>query len=209
MHSISHHKLATVVVNQDIHFPTPPLNRESIVREEARFVAVAGLPSIAAGKLPARFTLRKVTDCKPPKLNEAHVRITRPPELTPLQTVFRRTLFTHEFVHLRRDIELAPERVRILVDRVLRQTQRVESRIMERAATVVRQSLSRMADHTSVRSANAEPATNAVPAMRQGVNPSPQSTSYPGAPSIEALTDQVVQQIDRRMTAWRERMGRI
>jgi hypothetical protein len=35
--------------------------------------------------------------------------------------------------------------------------------------------------------------------------------NMPGSPplNIETLTDQVVQQIDRRITAWRERMGKI
>jgi hypothetical protein len=49
-----------------------------------------------------------------------------------------------------------------------------------------------------------QPVTTTVPTHPWMTNPSP----IP-AFNIEQLTDQVMRQMDRRMTAWRERRGRI
>jgi len=129
----------------------------------------------------------------------------------PLQGSFQRLHHVNEFTRKRRQSELINQDIRILVQRVVRRTQRVEERVAGTLALIARQR-SGFAARQSVAAMESRkattPDTHSTRGKRAGT--SMQNTSAPPTPiNIEALTDQVVQQIDRRMTAWRERMGKI
>jgi len=128
-----------------------------------------------------------------------------------LQGILQRLYHVNEFTRKREQSELKKQNLRILVQRVVRQTQRVEERVSGALALIARQR-SGFAARQSVAATESRKAT--TPDLHstrgRGAGTWMQNTSEPPAPvNIEALTDQVVQQINRRMTAWRERMGKI
>jgi hypothetical protein len=128
-----------------------------------------------------------------------------------LQGILQRLHHVNEFTRKREQSELKKQNVRILVQRVVRQTQRVEERVAGTLALIARQG-SGFAARQSVGATESRKAT--TPDLHstrgKGAFTRMQNTSEPPPPvNIETLTDQVVQQINRRMTAWRERMGKI
>jgi len=101
------------------------------------------------------------------------------------------------------------ERVLTIARQVVRQTQRVEERVHESMALLTRQTQAAAHQVTSTlatteHTAAGQPAITGVPTPPWMPHPSPTP-----AINLEQLTDQVMRQMDRRMTAWRERRGRI
>lgn len=179
-----------------------PILRETLLREQARllfslrsesrFVASAGVPALH----PTHSTQRR----------------------GPSQVSIHRTVVRHRVEHLKwrswflesvNKSELMNQNVRVLVERVARQTQRVEERVDERLTLTVRQTSGFAARQSAATTESRKAMTQGLHTTRgTGAGTWAQNTSPPSV-NIEALTDQVVQQIDRRMTASRERMGRI
>ena len=99
------------------------------------------------------------------------------------------------------------DRVETLVRRIVRRTRRVEEPISGSSPSVVRPTL-RPTERPVVQDEQGP-----VSAVRPRRNRTPDGYRHTqsGEPAvdIEALTNQVVRQIDRRITAWRERTGRI
>jgi hypothetical protein len=125
--------------------------------------------------------------------------------------IFRRLRHVSEFMRTRRQSELMNQNVRIFLQRVAERTQRVEEpRIAAPLALVTRQSTA-LAAHQSLALRESRKATASGVRGTRGKGLGTSIHNMPGSQplNIEALTDQVVQQIDRRMTAWRERMGKI
>jgi hypothetical protein len=129
----------------------------------------------------------------------------------PLQGIFQRLHHVNEFTRKRQQSELTNQNVQILVRRVVRQTQRVEERVAGTLALIARQRSGFAARQSVAATESWKATTPDLHSTRgKGAGTRMQSTSEPPPPvNIEALTDQVVQQINRRMTAWRERMGKI
>jgi hypothetical protein len=124
---------------------------------------------------------------------------------------FRRLRHVNEFMRTRQQSELMNQNVRIFLQRVAQRTQRVEERrIAVPLALVTRQSTA-FAAQQSLALIESKKATASGVRGTRGKAVGTSIHNMPGSLplNIEALTDQVVQQIDRRMTAWRERMGKI
>jgi hypothetical protein len=92
----------------------------------------------------------------------------------------------------------------------MRQTQRVEGQITGAVAFITRQAARAVADQVASPAVPTAGSAASLPALSSP--PTPTWTPHAGqtaAVNIEQLTDQVMRQMDRRMTAWRERRGRI
>jgi hypothetical protein len=129
---------------------------------------------------------------------------------TPLHFVFQRLRQVNEFTQVRRQNELTHQNARSFVQRMTRQTQRVENWVAGKLALIARQTPGFAAPQSVAAMENRKgtvPGVHVTRAKRTGTSIHNIPASQPL--NIEALTDQVVQQIDRRMTAWRERMGKI
>lgn len=128
-----------------------------------------------------------------------------------LQSILQRLYHVNEFTRKREQSELKQQNVRILVQRVVRQTQRVEERVAGTLALIARQRSGFAARQSVAATESWKATTPDLHSTRgKGAGTRMQNTLEPPPPvNIEALTNQVVQQINRRMTAWRERMGKI
>jgi hypothetical protein len=130
----------------------------------------------------------------------------RPPAVSePLQLVFRRHAQVFKATEIHRRSARVSAWEESLFQRTALHRKRTEENIVEVCPLVLRHALA---------AANNSP--QAIPAS-QKVSPEmfnsqldssvPAATAYPRF-NIDQLTEQVVQQIDRRVIAWRERMGR-
>jgi len=140
------------------------------------------------------------------------------PVQTLLHLVFQRLHQTDEFIRLR-----SPERIidgaQTLARRVARQSQRVEEMTSGPTALVTRQMPTLTAHQAAATVMTAEQATiRGMTEQTTGGFPAPPTVHTASwrpnaapmaAVNIEHITDQVMRQMDRRMTAWRERRGRI
>jgi hypothetical protein len=121
---------------------------------------------------------------------------------TPLPLAFRRLFDADESTLLKHSPRETETSARALVERIVRQSQRLEERVAEPAAVVMRRA-------PAVEMAPAMP-TNQRPFITTAAGQSwRQDTSPPPAIDLERITDQVVRQLDRRVVALRERLGKV
>jgi hypothetical protein len=113
-----------------------------------------------------------------------------------------RTL-TQEFLHLKTAEQAIEIRVRLLVERLVRQSQRVEQRAATPATTVMPQRPP-LATMPAAILAEQSPAFSNAPAQS-----GQHHTMSPPGINLEQLTDQIARQLDRRVVAMRERLGRV
>ena len=126
----------------------------------------------------------------------------------PLQLVFQRLRQTDELEVSHRRNSLIRETLQTQAREVMRRTQRFEHRIAETVALTMRKVFPLAAQEGVLAPARAaQMAVSASPGFGMPATPWPPSPAP--AVSIERLADQVVRQIDRRIIAARERMGRI
>lgn len=88
---------------------------------------------------------------------------------------------------------------------------RVEQHFVERSSLVFRQQIPQLAVmHANADQTMVYPAPTSVTPAAYGLQAGSWTSGVaPTPPNIEHLADQVMRQLDRRMTAWRERTGRI
>jgi hypothetical protein len=127
----------------------------------------------------------------------------------PRFSVFQRRQHADELTRWHRRSRRTEERVRTIVRQVVRQTARVEERVRGNMALITRQIQTVVPQAISTPAAP-EHAVASLPVVSGApiTPPRPDPMSMPGV-NLEQLTDQVMRQMDRRMTAWRERHGRI
>ena len=114
---------------------------------------------------------------------------------TPLRRTLSRLSMQEEVSHT----SCVTRRSASEVTRITRQAERTEERQSAPRVVDVKKSVSVVQNATGEREHQPLPATPARPGP---------SAPVP-LPSVDALTDQVMRQIDRRMTSWRERRGRM
>ena len=124
----------------------------------------------------------------------------------PLHSVLQRLDQIDELRTHRRG-EITQESMEKLVRRVVRQTQRLEEKVIGNSVLISRQSPTMMATQAASSAIPGQavanlPAISNVRAAHWMQNPAPPAVN------IEQLTDQVMRQFDRRITAWRERTAR-
>jgi len=120
----------------------------------------------------------------------------------PLQLAFRRLFGADESILLKGSQIATEASVRALGEHIVRQSYRVEERVAETAAVVMRRP-------PAVEMAPTMP-TNQHPFVTTAAEQSwRQDTSPPPALDLERITDQVVRQLDRRVVALRERLGKV
>jgi hypothetical protein len=129
---------------------------------------------------------------------------------SPLQLVFQRLFHTGESVHLqnkeiiqlqRSQITTETNNNRTLFERIARLSERIEERAAETTTLVIQR----------------RPAIEMAPRMtpnprifgKEVEQPGQQNAASAAAIDISQITDQVVRQIDRRVVATRERLGKI
>lgn len=122
---------------------------------------------------------------------------------TPLEMVFRRLSGTGELVRVNNALSSVETRTVSLPSRVREQSRRVEERADRPATRVIRQPVAPpvVAAEQVVGAFRSQPAVHTAP-------PGAKAMSVP-AINIEQITDHVVRQLDRRVVAARERMGKI
>lgn len=127
---------------------------------------------------------------------------TRYPGRHSLPLSFQRFFPSDESVFLTRLQSTTQENVGTLVERIVRQSRRVEERITEAATVVMRRPP--VVDQAPATTANQQTfvATPIGPSWQQYAGPSP-------GINIEHITDQVMRQLDRRVIAARERLGKV
>lgn len=127
----------------------------------------------------------------------------------PLQLVFQRLRKTDELEVCHRRNSLVRKSPATQAREVMRRTQRFEHRIAETVALTTRKLLPLAAQEAVSPAARAAQMTMSGPAGSGGTPADPWPPGQAPAVNIEQLADQVVRQIDRRIIAARERMGRI
>jgi hypothetical protein len=136
--------------------------------------------------------------------------VAQAPGQAPLQLVLQGHQRIDAFTRWHHSSNRAEARVLTIARQVVRQTQRVEERAPGSMALITRQTQATVRQATSTpvttteHMAASQPGIASVPTHPWMTNPSPMP-----AINMEQLTDQVMRQMDRRMTAWRERRGRI
>lgn len=123
--------------------------------------------------------------------------------LSPVQLIFQRAYKVDDFVHPYHRQENIETLARVVVHR----TQRIEQRSVEAVPLATRKNIS--AQDAAIRENPINAATNISKPRDASANLWNGNTSLAQSINIEQLTDQVVKQIDRRIIAARERMGRI
>lgn len=126
----------------------------------------------------------------------------------PLQLVFQRLRQIDELTVCHRRDSLVRETLQTQAREVMRRTQRFEHRIAETVVLTTRKVFPLAAQEAVSAAASAAQVAVSVPAA-SGMPATPWPPSPAPAVNIEQLADQVVRQIDRRIIAARERMGRI
>ena len=126
----------------------------------------------------------------------------------PLQLVFQRLRQTDELEVSHRRNSLARETLQTEAREVMWRTKRFENRIAETVALTTRKVL-RLAAQEVVSAAPRAAQTSVTGPAGSGMPATPWPPSPTPPVNIEQLADQVVRQIDRRIIAARERMGRI
>ncbi|MBI1742451.1 hypothetical protein HYR54_05205 [Candidatus Acetothermia bacterium] len=129
----------------------------------------------------------------------------------PLQLVFHRLQQTDEIAQVHRRSEITRENLQTLVNRVVQQTQRVEERFTQSPALITRQAAAKRDESQETPSpARADQFPTDAPFSGSGsTNPWVQRTTQLPAVNVEQITDHVMKQLDRRITYWRERTGRV
>jgi hypothetical protein len=187
-----------------VHFAVQPLLRNTVLLENQRLTHTQSqltreqrLSPPAQWRLTLSFLQAGYANALPP--SGQAVSTARPVTVTVAQT-------PEHWHHHRHRTE---ERVLTIARQVVRQTQRVEERVPGSMALLTWQPQVTAHQATSPpmiteHMAAAQPATTSVPTHPWMPNAAPTP-----AVNLEQLTDQVMRQMDRRMTAWRERRGRI
>jgi hypothetical protein len=135
-------------------------------------------------------------------------RVARPTQ-TPLQLVFRRLVEAGEFMRLKSRETATETGAHSLIERIARRSQRVEE-LGARAATPTQTLMvTRRPAAVTIAAAVEQAATEfraepVVHTAQWGSNAAPPATI-----NLEQITDQVMRQLDRRVIAARERMGRV
>lgn len=135
--------------------------------------------------------------------------VAQAPGQAPLQLVLQGHQRIDSFTRWHHSSNLTEARVLTIARQVVRQTQRIEERVPGSMALITRQTQATAHQVTSTlatteHTAAGQPAITGVPTPPWMPHPSPTP-----AINLEQLTDQVMRQMDRRMTAWRERRGRL
>lgn len=120
----------------------------------------------------------------------------------PWQQVFGRADRINGVLQVNRSSLLVEESLRIL-RRVVHERQRVEERMQ--SSTVARQLVQHHQDRPS---AAERTAMESQPLTKAGTRTWPQAASAP-AINLDQLTEQVIRQLDHRLIAYRERMGKL
>jgi hypothetical protein len=126
---------------------------------------------------------------------------------SPLQLMFQRVYKVNDFVHSYHRRNITQESIEALARVVVRRTQRIEQRSVETVPLVTRKNIS--AQEAVVTEDPINAVTNIPNFSGASTHSWTGNTSLAQSLNIEQLTDQVVKQIDRRIIAARERMGRI
>jgi hypothetical protein len=114
------------------------------------------------------------------------------------------------FTRVHRRVEVVSQLLQMGAQHVVRFTQRVEEKIAGAVAMTTRRPTALARRQPAEPELTLESSLPTTRAMRpMGPASSVQNAPQPTPLNIELLTDQVVQVIDRRLTAWRERMGKI
>lgn len=120
----------------------------------------------------------------------------------PLQFVFQRLFRSDESILLKRSQSATLTNVGTLVERLMRQSQRVEERAAEAATVVMRRPP--VVDRAPAMTGNQQTFVTTVAGQSWQ-----QHTAPPPGINIEQITDRVVRQLDRRVVAARERLGKV
>jgi hypothetical protein len=126
---------------------------------------------------------------------------------SPLQLMFQRVYKVNDFVHSYHRRNITQESIEALARAVVHRTQRIEQRSVETVPLVTRKNIS--AQEAAVTENPINAVTNIPNFSGASTHSWTGNTSLAQSINIEQLTDQVVKQIDRRIIAARERMGRI
>lgn len=130
-------------------------------------------------------------------------------QLMPLQLVLQRFNQLEEFKRVYRQSSVTRESVETFIERVVRQKHRIEERTSEQVAFVTRR-IAVPAEHDSRSASAAGQQHNAHAPATYSVHTAPWAQQLsPPQLNLEALTNHVIQQLDRRLVAARERLGKI
>jgi len=187
-----------------------PIIRRTQLREGERWLfPLRGVARLMQRRVTSQDSILSAPHHRSPssRMGEREIVVRSPA----LHFIFQRLHHLIEFSRKHQQDELALQNISTRVRRVVRQLQRVEEqRIDAPLALVTRQSTALPARQSEAWIESRKPTAPDVDgtrAKRIGTSTHNMPVSQPL--NIEALTDQVVQQIDRRITAWRERMGKI
>jgi hypothetical protein len=130
---------------------------------------------------------------------------------SPLQLVFQRLRRTDELAITHRRLSLVRESIETQTREVKPRIQRIEQRFIEGASFT----LHKAPLGAVIQAGASAPIMTGIPAnntpAQLGMQANPWMTGASPMPpvNVEQLTDQVVRQLDRRLIAMRERMGRV
>ncbi len=162
--------------------------------------AAAGQPTLASSSLGLPSIARALSKAR----REGATR----ERCSPLAAVLKRMTSVEDFLRARFRTAGIPERVQTLVDRVVRQARRWDGPLPSGAAGTPRPPLALAKTGATGISPAQATAAGFGPQRRTAAHGWKPGETQPPTMNIPALTDQVVQQIERRMNAWRERKGR-
>jgi hypothetical protein len=126
---------------------------------------------------------------------------------SPLQLTLQRAYKVNNLVHPYHRRNLTQASMETLVHAVVQRTRRIEQRPVESASLMIRKNISDQG--VGVRENPINAVTNTPKLFGASTDSWTGNTPLAQSVNIEQLTDHVVKQIDRRIIAARERMGRI
>lgn len=129
------------------------------------------------------------------------------PTPAPLATVFRRLYRVDELSRTVRR-EMSEQHATLFVDRILRTTRRVEDSALPRPAATLRAAPAHSSEPTVEVAATSRPPRPQMPPDTWAARNLPSSATSAGV-NVDQITDHVLRQLDHRITAWRERTGRV
>jgi hypothetical protein len=153
-------------------------------------------------RLPARDRAIQV-----PKPALRYVQVAKPVRF---EGVLRRNVLTAAVIRVRHRNKAVQEELETLSHRTVRCTERIEEGPLGTLALTMRRHSTWTALQEEAANAAWEARMPNIQATRKvGADSSNQGPSHLAPVDVESLADQVLQRIERRVTAWRERTGRV
>jgi hypothetical protein len=219
---------------RQIYLITYPILRETIRREQGKLVLATKLRSNPISKpfnvdqstenpvqslvcrssqyfervpmvkpLPAQFQVIKVLAPKPSSVQFAKL-------AKRLERVLQERVPGERIIRVHRRNETVQEHDNATTRRVVSRMERVEERVAGTIALITRRPITYKARQAEASTAESESKmANTHAARKIGAGLSIQSPSPLAPVNVESLADQVIQLLERRVSAWRERMGRV